>query len=329
MTPIAIVTALPGLRSGVPGLGPVAPGVADADRRSRAGRSASGVRREPPRRAVGSRLAIAGDAHRVGVPQHRDHEAALGVDREPDVHGSGGVDAVGLPRGVEERVIRRTSAPAPRRRRGAATRPALRRNASSAVQSTVRNVVTCGIAATSVSRLAISRRTGVMGSTPATSSAPPPAAFRSSTVIRPPGPVPVIVARSTPRSLASLRTAGVAARLRPARSRRRGRGATGRPPSATVERHQRRADRDRVPHRACSVAMRPGERRRDLDGGLRRLHLDERLVQRDVVAFGDEPRDDLALLETLAQVRHGEHALGHQYFTVRRTASAIRSTLGR
>ena len=29
------------------------------------------------------------------------------------------------------------------------------------------------------------------------------------------------------------------------------------------------------------------------------------------------------------EVRHGEHALGHQYFTVRRTASAMRSTLGR
>ncbi len=42
-----------------------------------------------------------------------------------------------------------------------------------------------------------------------------------------------------------------------------------------------------------------------------------------------EPRDDLALLETLAKVRHGEDALRHQYFTVRRTASAIRSTLGR
>ena len=43
----------------------------------------------------------------------------------------------------------------------------------------------------------------------------------------------------------------------------------------------------------------------------------------------DEPRDDLALLQTLAQVRHGEDAVRHQYFTVRRTASAIRSTLGR
>ena len=87
------------------------------------------------------------------------------------------------------------------------------RNASNAVQSTVRNVVTCGIAATSVSRRAISRRTGVMGSTPVRSSPPPLAASRSSTVIRPPGPVPVIVARSTPRSFASLRTAGVAAAL--------------------------------------------------------------------------------------------------------------------
>ena len=88
-----------------------------------------------------------------------------------------------------------------------------RRNVSSSVQSTVRNVVTCGIAATSVSRRAISRRTGVMGSTPATSSVHPPARSRSSTVIRPSGPVPTIVARSIPRSFASLRTAGVAAAL--------------------------------------------------------------------------------------------------------------------
>ena len=53
------------------------------------------------------------------------------------------------------------------------------------------------------------------------------------------------------------------------------------------------------------------------------------LVQLDLVARGDEPFHDRALLEALAEVRHHEHALGHQYATAVRAAAAILSTLGR
>ena len=152
------------------------------------------------------------------------------------------------------------------------------RSASNAVQSTVRNVVTCGIAPTSVSRRAISRRTGVMGSTPVRSSPPPLAASRSSAVIRPPGPVPVIVARSTPRSFASLRTAGVAAALT-------GEVATSGRDDAPRRRH-RRTSTSAEPTGTASPHRRVQRRHRPANGdgistdGLRRLDLDERLVQR-------------------------------------------------
>ena len=150
-------------------------------------------------------------------------------------------------------------------------------------------------------------------------------------MIRPPGPVPVIVARSIPRSLASLRTAGVAAIFSgEAGASTADGGATGSSfPSATSNVTNGEPTGTASPTAPCSDDDAPGERRRDLDRGLRGLHLDERLVQRDLVAGRDQPRDDLALLQTLAEVGHREHALGHQYFTVRRTASAMRSTLGR
>src|SRR3954464_12393800 len=54
-----------------------------------------------------------------------------------------------------------------------------------------------------------------------------------------------------------------------------------------------------------------GRRRRDLDGGLVGLDLDERLVLRHLVALGHEPACDLALGQPLAEVgqlelvRHG------------------------
>ena len=160
------------------------------------------------------------------------------------------------------------------------------------------------------------------------------AAFTSSTVIRPPGPVPVIVARSMPRSFASLRTAGVR-RRRLRRSMRRASiadGASAWPvasPSGDRERHQRRADGDRVAHRPCSVAMRPANGDGISTVAFAVSTSTSGWFSVDLVPRGDQPRDDLALLQSLAEVRHGEHALGHQYFTVRRTASAIRSTLGR
>ena len=121
-----------------------------------------------------------------------------------------------------------------------------------------------------------------------------------------------------PSSFASFRTGGVALTL-----------SLGADPSTAVERHQRLADRMDPPGAPCNAVTTPRERRGDLDGRLRGLDLDERLVQRDGVADLDEPGDDLALLETLAEVRHREHPPGHQYFTVSRIAAAIRSTLGR
>ena len=55
----------------------------------------------------------------------------------------------------------------------------------------------------------------------------------------------------------------------------------------------------------------PGERRRDLDRRFGRLDLDEGLVQGDRVALADQPLDDPAVLEALAEIRHREDAL-HQ-----------------
>ena len=136
----------------------------------------------------------------------------------------------------------------------------------------------------------------------------------------------MIVARSIPRSFASLRTAGVAAALTGEVATS---GGTRAAPSAPSNVTNGEPTGIGVPHRRRATRHRPANGEGISTVGLRGLHLDERLVQRDGVAFAHEPRDDLALLQTLAEVRHREHALGHQYFTVRRTASAIRSTLGR
>lgn len=54
------------------------------------------------------------------------------------------------------------------------------------------------------------------------------------------------------------------------------------------------------------------EGRGDLDDGLGGLDLDKGLVEVDVVALVDEPLDDAALLEPLAEVRHREDSVGHQ-----------------
>ena len=204
--------------------------------------------------------------------------------------------------------------------------PSSPRRASSAVQSTVRNTVTCGIAACRSRLSAIARRVEPASVEPAVAGSavprPPSAAARtSSAVIRPSGPAPVTDARSMPSSFASFRTGGVA--LTPSADP----AAAG--ASTAVERHQRLADRDGTARRPVQRGHHPRERRRDLDRRLRGLDLDEWLVQRDGVADLDEPGDDLAFLETLAEVRHREHPPGHQYFTVPRIAAAMRGTLGR
>ena len=66
------------------------------------------------------------------------------------------------------------------------------------------------------------------------------------------------------------------------------------------------------PAATWSLATRPANGAGTSTVALGRLDLDERLVQGDRVALGDEPRADDRLLETLAQVGQGEDALGHQ-----------------
>ena len=74
----------------------------------------------------------------------------------------------------------------------------------------------------------------------------------------------------------------------------------------------------------------PGVGTRQLHGGLGGLDVHEWLVQRDDIADGDLPFDDLGLGEALADVGQDE-LLGAQlsYPITRSTASSIRSTLGR
>jgi hypothetical protein len=69
-----------------------------------------------------------------------------------------------------------------------------------------------------------------------------------------------------------------------------------------VDRHQRLADLESLPGRAVRRDDRAGERGRDFDQGLRRLHLDKRLVDGDGVTGGDEPLDDLCVGEPFAEV---------------------------
>src|SRR5918996_6503000 len=196
-----------------------------------------------------------------------------------------------------------------------------RRSASTCVASTVWNEVTWGISRQErVIFCAISRRaprTGIRSSTPSgvavgasvalaprgdvstgsklvgplvTVASPPAAATlrTSSRVILPSGPVPLTEARSMPRSRASFRTTGVA------RAPPEGVGGTDAVAGLPVQRG----------HHA-------GHRRGDLDQGLGRVDLDQRLVEGHRVALGDLPLDDLGVLKSLTEVREVEHALGH------------------
>ena len=161
---------------------------------------------------------------------------------------------------------------------------------------------------------------------------PPATARTSSSVMRPPGPVPATVARSTPSSCATRRTTGVACtRPTPARSTM----------ARVPTRHQRRASRrsvrfgrDRIVAAELELARLADDdelradgrdlafgdedpqhgsavRRRDLHGRLVGLDLDERVVLGDRLALRDEPAGDLALRETLAEVGEPERARHH------------------
>jgi hypothetical protein len=79
-----------------------------------------------------------------------------------------------------------------------------------------------------------------------------------------------------------------------------------------LERRERRPDGERLARRNVEPRHAAGERRGHLDRRLGRLDLDERLVQRDPVTLGDEPRAHDRLLETLAEIGQGEDALAHQ-----------------
>src|SRR5439155_22679625 len=86
--------------------------------------------------------------------------------------------------------------------------------------------------------------------------------------------------------------------------------------AAATPRHRRRAflvdhdvhlaDRANVAVLVVDLRDRPGARRRQLDRRLVGHHLDERLVELDLVADLDLPRDDLALDDAFADIRHVE-----------------------
>ena len=204
--------------------------------------------------------------------------------------------------------------------------PSSPRRASSAVQSTVRNTVTCGMAACRSRLSAIARRVEPANVEPGIGEP----AVAGALVPRPLGGCAnVLGGDPTVRSGPGHRRQIDTQLLRQLPHRRGGLDAFAGRSLTAVERHQRLADRDGPARRPVQRGHHPRERRGDLDGRLRGLDLDEWLVQGDGVADLDEPGDDLALFETLAQVRHREHPTGHQYFTVSRIAAAMRGTLGR
>ena len=96
-----------------------------------------------------------------------------------------------------------------------------------------------------------------------------------------------------------------------------------------LERRQRVADRDVLADGSVQGHDRAGERAWDLDRGLGGLDLDEGLVQLDGVARCDQPFDDLAFLEALAEVGHDEHRFGISRPPPFGRPSTMRSTLGR
>src|SRR5438105_2279713 len=74
---------------------------------------------------------------------------------------------------------------------------------------------------------------------------------------------------------------------------------------------EHRADRDDLPLGHEDPGHRPRGGRRDLDGRLVGLDLDERVVLGDLLALGDEPARDLALGQTLPEVGELE-LVGHR-----------------
>ena len=343
IAPSAIVTALGGFSSGVPASLRSSPCCSPRSWRRRRPRDGACPRARPPRGGRSRRrLRGSSGSRRRGRP---DDQPAVGVDRDPDVDGPMGHDRVVGPGGVQQRMRPDRSADCRDDDRQGDT-SCSRRATSSAVASTVRNVVTWGIAAACSSRRAIVRRIEETGS----ARRPPEHPRRPLLFPR----LDVVCRHATARPAArerrevhaqilrELRTAGVAAtcpvvagdrpspRVTSPPVRRRAPGSPPSPPHPGRRRRgtsrgaRRPPPRPRHPRAASRSLPRTA---RDLDGRFRRLHLDERLVQRHIVALATSHA--IALLEPLAEVGHREHAIGHQYASTPRIASTIRSTLGR
>src|SRR5262249_47484512 len=111
--------------------------------------------------------------------------------------------------------------------------------------------------------------------------------------------------------------------------RRRGKVAGGR---VGVDSDDRRADLDHRPLGVMDLEHLAGPLRRDLDGGLGRLDLADRLVELDLVTDRDEPLEDLALGQPFPEVGKVERLdPGHRghHPNERSTASSTRSRSGR
>src|SRR5205823_3493294 len=111
----------------------------------------------------------------------------------------------------------------------------------------------------------------------------------------------------------------------PGLRRRRGHSRSG---AVLLDDHEHLADGTDVAVLEVDLADRPGARRRQLDGRLVGHHLDERLVELDLVAHLDLPRDDLALDDTLTDIRHVEIERHGYHSSVCRIAFITRSALG-
>ncbi len=73
-----------------------------------------------------------------------------------------------------------------------------------------------------------------------------------------------------------------------------------------VDRNERGPDPDRLPHRGQELDDRAGEGAGQLHDGLLRLHLEEDLVQRDLVTGSDVPGHDVGLGEPLTEIGQRE-----------------------
>src|SRR6266568_1741603 len=209
----------------------------------------------------------------------------------------------------------------------AAAGSALRRSRSAIrlVASTVRNSVTCGIenleatiAAAICLRVPVTgmvrstrsrdtRATATAAGASSGSGSVSSARSTSSRVMRPSLPVPSSSSRSMPRSLAYLRTGGVAiGRVAGAAAARAAAGGL-----TSVDADQRGAHLDGV----ALLGVQPGDRAGvgggDLHHRLGGLDLDDRLVQRDRIALGHQPAHHFGVGQPLAEIGKPEVTLGH------------------